>query len=141
MRLSSPRYWFLVCLVWWVACGGSAPLRNDAAAGSDAATSNDIASFVFLAADNPGLASDVIARVGDATISADVPFGTNVSSLIARFDTSGVQVTAAGVVQTSGVTAVDFTAPVEYDVMAADGSTRAYQVTVDLGPSPEMGQK
>jgi hypothetical protein len=120
-----------------MACGGSAPLRNDAAAGSDAATTKDITSFVFLAADNPGLATEVTARIADATISADVPFGTNVASLVARFDTSGVQVAAAGVLQTSGVTAVDFTAPVEYDVTAADGSTRSYQVAVDIGPSSE----
>ena len=96
----------------------------------------ELTSFAFLAATNPALAADVTATIGAADVTAAVPFGTDVTALIATFTTSGTGVTVGGVAQTSGATANDFTSPVTYVVTAGDGTTRPYTVTVELGPSP-----
>jgi probable HAF family extracellular repeat protein len=69
------------------------------------------------------------------TISVTVPFGTNVTSLIATFSTTGALVTVGSVTQVSGVTANNFTNPVAYVVTAADSSTVTYTVTVTIAPS------
>lgn len=66
------------------------------------------------------------------TIAVAVPFGTNVKALIATFTTTGENVTVGGIDQTSTVTPHDFTNPVVYTVIAADGSTAAYTVTVTV---------
>lgn len=69
------------------------------------------------------------------TIALTVPAGTNRGSLVATFVTTGTSVTVDGVPQVSGVTARDFNRPVTYVVHAADGSTQAYVVTVNLAAS------
>jgi hypothetical protein len=55
------------------------------------------------------------------TISLQVPFGTDVTKLVANFTaSSGAQVKVKGVNQVSGTTPNDFTAPVTYTVYAED---------------------
>lgn len=66
---------------------------------------------------------------GNHTITAIVPYGTDVTSLVPTFVHSG-----ANVQPVSG-TAQDFTVPVTYTVTAADGSTSAYTVTVLVAPA------
>jgi hypothetical protein len=61
-----------------------------------------------------------------------VPFGTNVSALVATFATTGAAVTVGAAPQTSGTTSNDFTSPVIYAVTAADTSTQTYVVTVTV---------
>jgi 6-phosphogluconolactonase (cycloisomerase 2 family) len=70
-------------------------------------------------------------------INVTVPFGTNVTSLIATFTISGTRVTVNGVVQENGVTPNDFTTPVTYTVTAADGSTQDYIVTVTVAAASD----
>jgi cysteine-rich repeat protein len=98
-------------------------------------SANSITSFAFLSATNPALAVDVTATISGANISATVPFGTDVTNLVATFATSGASVAVSGVVQASGVTANDFTSPVAYTVKAANGATQTYTVTVTIAPS------
>jgi hypothetical protein len=64
------------------------------------------------------------------TIAVTMPYGTNVTALVATFTTTGASVTVGAAVQTSGTTANDFTSPVAYTVTAADNSTAIYTVTV-----------
>ena len=92
--------------------------------------SKDITAFSFFAANNPTLITDVFATVNGTTITADVPAGIAVSSLVANFITTGVSVTVNGVPQASGSTHNDFASPVQYVVHAADSSTQSYNVTV-----------
>ncbi len=66
------------------------------------------------------------------TISVILPFGTDVTALIATFTHTGEDVTVAAVSQTSGTTANNFTNPVVYTVTAEDGSAAIYTVTVTL---------
>ena len=61
-----------------------------------------------------------------------MPFGTNVTALVATFTTTGASVKVGSTVQISGTTANNFTAPVVYTVTAADSSSVTYTVTVTL---------
>lgn len=63
-------------------------------------------------------------------IRARVPPGTDLTALIAVFTTTGVSVRVGGAAQESGVTANDFSAPVDYEVAAEDGSSVVYSVRV-----------
>ena len=76
------------------------------------------------------------------TISLTEPSGTPVTGLIASFTRTGVSVKVGTAVQTSAITANNFTNPVSYSVMAADGTTTSYLVTVTLaaakGPAPVL---
>ncbi len=67
------------------------------------------------------------------TVTVEVPFGTDVTALVAVFTLSGAGITVNNVEQESEVTANDFTNPVIYTVEAADGSTVDYTVTVIVG--------
>ena len=102
----------LVLLALLTACpnGGQTP-------GSEA----DIASFIFEAANNDALDSDVTATIAaDGTIGATVPHGTDVTALVPAITIPD----GATVAPESGV-AQDFTNPVIYTVTAADGETSA----------------
>jgi len=81
-----------------------------------------------------GLAPPVFATINEAahTITAKVPYGTNVTALVTTFSTTGASVTVSGVPQLSGITANNFTGPVIYTVAAADASTQVYVATVTV---------
>ena len=59
-----------------------------------------------------------------------VPYGTDFSTLVASFTTTGVSVAVGGLAQTSGTTANASLLPLSYLVTAEDGSTQTYTVTV-----------
>jgi hypothetical protein len=67
------------------------------------------------------------------TIAVTMPFGTNVTALVATFTTTGTAVSVGTTSQISGTTANDFTQPVVYTVTAADATTAHYTVTVSVG--------
>ncbi|MCD9024799.1 S-layer homology domain-containing protein [Cohnella silvisoli] len=69
------------------------------------------------------------------TIALTVPFGTNVTALVPTFTTTGASVKVGNDMQLSGATAQNFTNPVTYTVVAADGSTQDYVVTVNVASS------
>ncbi len=66
-------------------------------------------------------------------IRVRAPEGTDLSSLVAIFSTTGMRVSVQGRDQQSGVTANDFRAPVDYVVAAEDGSEASYSVRVSAG--------
>ncbi len=63
-------------------------------------------------------------------IAVGVPPGTDVTALVANFTTTGTFVKVGSTTQVSGTTVNNFTSPVTYTVTAADGTTKAYTVTV-----------
>lgn len=63
-------------------------------------------------------------------ISVFVPFGTNLTSIIAEIFTTGDSITVNSILQRSGITQNDFTTPKLYTVFAFDGTTQDYIVTV-----------
>ncbi len=69
------------------------------------------------------------------TIAVTVPFGTDVTDLVATFTTTGADVMVGEAVQTSTATPNNFTSPVAYIVTAADDTTATYTVTVTVAAS------
>ncbi|MDA8431164.1 MAG: ice-binding family protein [Geobacteraceae bacterium] len=68
-------------------------------------------------------------------VAVIVPFGTNVTAMVATYTTTAKSVKVGNVVQTSGVTANDFTSPVTYTMTKADGTVETYTVTVTVAPN------
>jgi hypothetical protein len=66
------------------------------------------------------------------TIVLHVPEGTNLTTLVANFTTTGKSVLVGPILQVSGVSSNDFSNPVTYTVRAADNSTVNYTVTVKV---------
>src|SRR5659263_4301 len=64
-----------------------------------------------------------------------MPFGTDVTNLVATFTTTGASVNVDSTVQVSGTTAHNFTSSVAYTVTAADSSTQDYTVNVAVALS------
>src|SRR5512143_3687820 len=73
--------------------------------------------------------------ISGTSIAVTVPFGTDVTALVATFTTTGASVAVGGTMQVSGTTANNFTSPVIYTVTAADSSTANYTVTVTIAPN------
>jgi len=94
-----------------------------------------ISLFSLKAADNTALSVDVAGNISGTSITATLPFGTDVTNLVAAFTQDGSTVTVGATQQTSGTTANDFSSPVTYKVTAADGTTQNYTVTLTLAPS------
>ncbi|MCP4123202.1 MAG: hypothetical protein GY751_15720 [Bacteroidetes bacterium] len=104
-------------------------------------SSNDITGFYFYASNNIQLSSYVSANINqyDNTISIEVPYGTDVSSLTASFTTSGSSVSINTEEQISDITENDFSSSRTYIVMAADYSTKEYTVSVTEGSNQWKG--
>lgn len=73
----------------------------------------------------------------NTNISFKMPYNSNLENLVANFNTSGIKVTVNEIEQISGTTANNFTNPVRYKVIAADGSTKEYTVTLSKSLSTE----
>ncbi len=87
--------------------------------------------FGFLMENNPALTEDVEGIISDSTVLLSVPYGTDVTDLIATFDVQeGIEVYVGDSLQQSGVTHNDFTEPVTYYISAKDGKN--WTVTVDF---------
>lgn len=69
------------------------------------------------------------------TITVTLPNGSNVTALVATFNSTGQSVKVGATPQVSGVTPNNFTAPVTYTVTAADASTATYTVAVTVAPA------
>ena len=97
-----------------------------------------ILKFSFEATDDiPGLENvvfEIDQETGVITNDAELPYATDVSQLIAKFEqTKAAIVTISNVEQVSGTTVNDYTSPVNYMVTAEDGvTTKAYQVVVNI---------
>ena len=76
---------------------------------------------------------------GNKTIAVTVPFGSDVTGLIATFSTTGSYVKVGSIIQTSGFTPNNFTNPVTYTVTADDTTTGNYTTTVTVDTTPKVG--
>jgi hypothetical protein len=99
--------------------------------GCAASTEKALTSFGFVSPAVTGTIDE-----GSHAVAVEVPFGTAVTGLVATFAVTGTQVQVGGAEQTSGVTPNDFTTPVTYTVVAADGSSQDYVVTVTIAAPP-----
>ena len=64
------------------------------------------------------------------TITVTVPLGTDLTTLVATYTTTGASVSVGSTVQQSGITTNDFTNAVVYTVKATDVTTQDYTVIV-----------
>jgi hypothetical protein len=94
---------------------------------------NDILSFDFDPALNPGIEEYATGIIGEDAVDLYLPIGTDVSNLIATF-TLPVQAKAYlfGQLQVSGVTPNNFTTSKLYTIEAGDGSLKDWIVIVHL---------
>ncbi len=104
--------------------------NNDGVNPPAASGSKQLSSFGFLVPASTGQINET-----DKTVAVEVPHGTDVSSLVAVFTTTGSEITVNEVAQESEVTANNFTNPVVYTVKAANGTTVNYTVTVVVAPN------
>jgi hypothetical protein len=95
-------------------------------------SAKDLTALSFRSTQNAGLSTEVIATISGTTVTATLPFGASVTALVATFSITGTRVTVGGTAQTSGTTSNNFTSPVIYHVVAEDGSTKDYTVTVTV---------
>lgn len=98
-------------------------VKGYVATGSESGTK--ITSFAI------GSAVGAIDETGKA-IAVEVANGTEVTALVATFETNGETVKVGNKVQVSGTTANDFTAPKNYKVTSKNGDSATYAVTVTV---------
>ena len=124
-----------MCSALFVACSDD---DND----GDVTAVVGLKSFGFYAEDNSALAEDYIVPeiTGDMRIA--VPANTDISALVARFTTEdGNEVKINGVLQESGVTANDYTYPVDIIVTDTKSNTsKSYVITI-VFQSPKIWKK
>ena len=101
---------------------------------------NDIYSFSFELENNPGLLEDVVGVITGDTVFLGVPEGTAIDNLVANFIISNCAgIFINGTEQLSGITANDFTNPVVYQVIAANGELHDWLVVVEIETGIEKG--
>lgn len=95
----------------------------------------DFSSFVFEAANNPGLEFDYSCPVIDGTIEIHFPYADDSSSLVASFEGNFHKAFVDGREQVSGVTAQDFNREVKYELTDEQGRKRVItaRITVASG--------
>jgi hypothetical protein len=94
---------------------------------------NEMIEFTFEASNNPNLTEDVTGTISGDSVFLMLPSAQGMDNLIASFIASDCAETFVGdEVQISGVTANDFTFPVIYEVMAANGDIQEWVVKVDF---------
>jgi hypothetical protein len=123
----------MVCLVAFTmsACGsggGTPPIQT--ASGAKALTA-----FSFTAQAAAGSIDE-----SNKTIAVTVPYGADVTKLVASLTTTGATVKVGSTVQASGSSVNDFTSPVSYVITAADGSFASYIVTVTVADASTVAK-
>jgi hypothetical protein len=101
--------------------------------GNGVDNAKDMTAFSLKGSTSTGSVVSSTGTISDGTIALTMLYGTDVSDLVATFETSGVAVLVGANAQVSGTTANDFGSPVTYIVKAADGTTKNYVVTVTIG--------
>ncbi len=120
--VSKPLMWFMaLLLVAFVAgCG-----NTGGNVGTFGLTSKAVTAYSL--AGNTGVINES-AKI----IAVTVPYGENVTALVATFTTTGKSVKVGTTTQVSGTTTNNFTGTVSYVVTAADGTTATYSVIVSV---------
>ena len=88
-------------------------------------------SFEFKKADNEVLDKDLVCFIMGQKIKGVFPEGMTEYELVPTFEFRGKRLMVDGIEQESGVTAQDFSRPVEYTLEALDGTMLTYTVDVE----------
>ena len=98
-------------------------------------SAKEILTYGFEASNNAALSFDVTGTIDSInhTVSLTVPYGTDITTLIATFTLSAEATAKVGATsQATGTTPNDFTLPVIYTVTIEDNSTQNWIVTVSI---------
>jgi len=90
----------------------------------------ELTSYQFLMEHNPGLSFDVTGVIMGNDIYVEVPYGTDITNLVAGYEDKGAYVYVDEVLQSTGVTSNDFTDPVVYHLQGYEIAD--YTVYVDI---------
>jgi hypothetical protein len=71
-----------------------------------------------------------VGTIDGTNVTVTLPYGTSLSGLVATFQTTGKSVAVGDKIQSSGVTAFNYTVPVIYTVTAEDRTTQNYTLSV-----------
>lgn len=121
---------YLLSITILTGCGGG----SDVSAAPDKlppiqqVQSPDITQFYFTVANNSNLSRDIRLQVDGDTFTGRVPTNIAVDTLVATFTHSGSEVTVNSTLQTSDVTANDFTQIQMYTVRTSDGQIKSFSV-------------
>ncbi|MFT3704313.1 MAG: serine hydrolase domain-containing protein [Agriterribacter sp.] len=97
----------------------------------DTPASGTLTGFSFLTENNKTITVSSSATISGKDVKIFLPPGTNPDSLVATFNlTDSANVTVNGVDQQTGVTANDFSSPLSYVLLFANGSIQTYTVTL-----------
>jgi hypothetical protein len=115
-------------------------------------STKQLTKYWFKTSQNSFSGADAVGVINETEKKVEVwvPWGTTITSLVASFELNGQANTFPGgvamthsedfqYVQSSGVTANDFTTPVAYTVVAEDCTTVEYFVTVKVTPNTDTG--
>lgn len=98
-------------------------------------TDKELLEYKFEASLNPQFVNgDVTAKIEEGKIGLGLPYGLDVSGLIATFSYKGKEVLVGGEEQISGTTPNDFNNALTYTIVAEDGSKREYTITITYSP-------
>jgi hypothetical protein len=128
---SNPLLRVIALVMTLILLGCPNPTENDTGKSPPLSSAKAITVFFFVGYD----AYLGVIDENAGTISVTLPFGTSLDSLVAIFMTTGTSVELGGIEQESRVTVNNFMNPVTYLVMAENGSTKTYIVTVTVAPS------
>ena len=99
----------------------------------------DLLSFEFEAKRNYGnLTVNCEATIIGLQVAVLVPANTSLTSLVPSFKSTGISVRVNNEPQASGTTPQNYSSPIVYTVVAEDGSSKEYSVTVTEQLSPEI---
>jgi len=115
----------LVAILTLSGCDGRGSGGGSSGGNGDDVDAKQITAFSFV---SPVV--DGVINQAAGTIKLDVPYLTNVASLVADFTFEGASVTVNSVEQVSGSTANDFSNQVAYTVTAENGTSKEYSVSV-----------
>jgi len=95
----------------------------------------EISEFWFSDGDNTVLSSDFYGVIVGNEIIVNLPYGVNVTALVASYVTTATDIQVSSVSQTSGTTANDFTSSITYVCYDNNGDIVNYIVTVYVSTS------
>ena len=114
-------------LVLSVANSIGTPVQVSSSAFGVKYTGNIFTSFSFLKEHNPALSEDIhIALDGRFNYTHYTPYNLDLTQLVASFETNGEKVLANNIEQVSSVSINDFSTPLTYTIISANGEVNRY---------------
>ncbi|MCP4132905.1 MAG: hypothetical protein GY754_18215 [bacterium] len=97
----------------------------------------EITSFVFEAANNEDLSSDITATINDTSITVVVPENTDITNLVASYRITGETVLVNGIEQFSGESVNDFSEVKIYRIEAKNLTVQEFTIIVIIESNPD----